>query len=184
MPKTLDTFKSWLKRQPDDPEAARLAAFLDDDEGKKDPLVADFTSTPEYKTLKAQLDAQTKQLATFTASQSTHTADKALAQLAGKITPAQKPALLALFAQAAQDDQDATMVTFSVEGEAQPFTGSRVDALIAVFSATPALVLTTELLDDSKHVAFGAGGKKPADGDGLNPDKVAQNYKKQMMEGK
>lgn len=200
MPKTLaDRFREWLKRQPDNPEADALANFLDDEpETEKEPIVADFTSTPEYKTLKAQLDAQAKQveaqakqveaqakqLATFTASQSTHAADKALAKLVSKIIPAQKPALLALFTQAAQDDTDAATVTFSVEGNDKPFEGSRVDALLAVFSNLGDIKLTDELLDDSKHATFGAGTDKPAQGDGLNPNKVAENYKKQMMEGK
>ena len=200
MPKTLaDKFREWLKRQPDNPEADALANFLDDDtETPKEPIVADFTSTPEYKKLMAKIEAQDKALAaqdkalaTFTASQSTHAADKALAKLAHKITPAQKPALLALFMQAAQDDADATTVTFSVEGQEKPFEGSRVDALLAVFSTLGDIKLTEELLDDSQHATFGAdsagtmpGGKKPTQGDGLNPNKLAENYKKQMMEGK
>lgn len=184
MPTLADRFREWLKRQPDNPEADTLANFLDEDtDPPKEPIVADFTSTPEYKKLMAKIEAQDKALATFTASQSTHAADKALAKLVGKITPAQKPALLALFTQAAQDDADEATVTFSVEGQTQPFTGNRVDALLAVFSNLGDIKLTEELLGD-EHATFGAGEKKPAQGDGLNPNKVAENYKKQMMEGK
>ena len=190
MPKTLaDRFREWLKRQPDNPEAEALANFLDDDgstldnTGKETPTV-DFTQTPEWKALQKKIADQEAQLATFTASQSTHVADKALAKLARKITPAQKPALLALFNQAAQDDADAATVTFSVEGQEKPFTGNRVEALLAVFSEVGDIKLTDELLDDSKHATFGAGDSKLAQGDGLNPNKVAENYKKQMMEGK
>ena len=192
MPKTLaERFKDWLKRQPDNPEAAELANFLDDDndsEGsnlrktEKEPATVDFTKTPEWIALQKKLADQEAQIASFAKSGTAHAAQQALAKLKGKTTPAQKPALLALFTQAAQDDADGELVTFSVEGQEKPFEGSRVEALLAVFANLGDIKLTEELLD-GEHATFGAGdGKKPSD-DGLNPHKVAANYKK-MMEGK
>lgn len=191
MPSMMDKFKAWLKRQPDDPEAAKLAEFLDnqDDDSltsNEGPIlrkvgVIDFSSSPEYQALKAKLEAQEKQLATFAISQSSQTAQKALARIEGKVTPAQKPALLAMFTQAAQDDADAQVVSFSVEGQDKPFEGSRVEAMLAVFSGLGDISLTTELLDKDEHATFAASKKEASKG--LNPYDVAENYKKQQ-EGK
>lgn len=191
MPKTLaERFKDWLKRQPDNPEAAELANFLDDENDgedsnlrktEKETTIVDLTQLPEWKALQKKIADQEAQIASFTKSGTVITAQQALAQLKGKIVPAQKPALLALFTQAAQDDADAAIVTFSVEGADKPFEGSRVDALLAVFANLGDIKLTEELLGE-EHATFAAGeaGQKRA---GLDPYEVAQDYKKQQ-EGK
>ena len=192
MPKTLaERFKDWLKRQPDNPEAAELANFLDDDNDsedaklrktEKEPTTVDFTQSPEWKALQKKIADQEAQIASFTKSGTVITAQQALAKLKGKIVPAQKPALLALFTQAAQDDADAAIVTFSVEGQEKPFEGSRVDALFAVFANLGDIKLTEELLDDKEHAAFGAGdGKNKATGPKTDPYTTAANYHAQQM---
>lgn len=191
MPKTLaERFKDWLKRQPDNPEAAELANFLDDDNDsedaklrkpEKEPIVADFTQTPEWKALQKKIADQEAQIASFAKSGTVIAAQQALAKLKGKIVPAQKPALLALFTQAAQDDADGELVTFSVEGQEKPFEGSRVDALLAVFSNLGDIKLTEELLGE-EHATFAAGDSEQKS-KGVDPYQTAQDYKKQM-EGK
>lgn len=193
---TAKKFWQWLSRQPDNPEAQALAEFLDDegsslhdDEGStlrhddtKDLKLADFTKSPEWIAVQKKLADQEAQIASFAKSGTSHTADKALAKLVGKITPAQQPALLALFTQAAQDDTDAAIVTFSVEGQAKPFEGSRVDALLAVFAGQGDIKLTEELLDDSKHATFGAKGKDAVPT--MNPYTMAAEYDKQQAGAK
>jgi hypothetical protein len=182
MPKNLaDKFKSWLQRQPDDPEAAALADFLDDD-NDKEPTIVDFTQTPEWKALQKQLADQEAQIAKFSALNATKTAEQAVAKLKSKIVPAQRPALEALFTQLAKDDaSDAQAVTFSVEGQAD-FTGSRVEAALAFFSAAGDLVLTTETLKDG-DATFSAdsGKKKPVV---IDPQKIHDNYLNAQTGGK
>lgn len=184
----LERFKAWLKRQPDDPEAAKLAEFFDkdDDDPEKEPKVADFTQTPEWKALQKKIADQEAQIANFTKTGAARSAELAVAKLKGKIVPAQKPALLALFTQAAQDDADAAVVTFSIEGQADPFKGSRVDTLLAVFGATPGIVLTTEILEDNDDAAkFAAGGgKKEGAAVTLDPQTIHDNYHKAQTGGR
>lgn len=186
MPKTLaERFKDWLKRQPDDPEAEKLAKFLDEDtDTEKEPTTVDFTQTPEWKALQAKLAEQDARLAKFSAETATKTAEQAVAKLKSKVTPAQRPALEALFTQLAKDDAaDAQTVTFSIEGEAD-FTGSRVEAALAFFGGAGNIVLTAETLDDDSDAAKFAAGGKDAKDTGLNPYQVAQDYKDKQKGGK
>ncbi len=191
MPKTLaERFKDWLKRQPDNPEAAELANFLDDDNDgedsnlrktEKETTTVDFTQSPEWKALQKKIADQEAQIASFTKSGTVIAAQQALSKLKGKIVPAQKPALLALFTQAAQDDADAAIVTFSVEGQEKPFEGSRVDALLAVFSNLGDIKLTEELLSE-EHATFRARDAEQKS-KGVDPYAMAQDYKNKL-EGK
>lgn len=185
MPTTLEKFKAWLKRQPDDPEAATLAEFLDDD---PTPLtskvgVIDFTATPQFKALQERLETQAKQIAEFAAARSGEKAEAIVERLfvAGKLLPAQRAAATALFSRAVQDDEDAQTVSFCIEGQAD-FKGNRAAALEALFSALPGISLTEEKLGDS-HVVF-SDRREDKKSTGLNPYAVAEDYKKKQMGGK
>lgn len=184
---TAKRFWQWLSRQPDDPEAKALADFFDstDDDPEKEPATVDFTQTPEWKALQKKIADQEAQIANFTKTGAARSAELAVAKLKGKIVPAQKPALLALFTQAAQDDADNSVVTFSVEG-AEPFKGSRVDTLLAVFGAAPGIALTTETLEEGDDAAkFAAGGGKGTGGGAqIDPQAIHDKYYKAQTEGK
>lgn len=72
---------------------------------------------------------------------------------ARRVLPAEVPALITMFCQARRDDQSApTTITFSVGvGEAaQETTGSRTDALKALYAARPAHTLTAEIMQDGQ----------------------------------
>jgi hypothetical protein len=69
---------------------------------------------------------------------------------AKKALPAEKPALVAAFAQAAQDDAANPAVVTFAEGK----TGSRVEALKAVYEARPAHQLTEEMLKTGEGAAL------------------------------
>jgi len=179
-------FLGWLRRRTDDPEAAELAEFLEgldtDNDTDKEPTTVDFTKSPEWLALQKKIADQEAQLAKFSAETATKTAEQAVAKLKAKVTPAQRPALEALFTQLAKDDAaDAQTVTFSVEGESD-FTGSRVEAALAFFSATGNIVLTAETLDEEK-ATFNADSskKKPVE---IDPQKIHENYLKNQMGGK
>lgn len=181
MPQLMEKFKAWLKRQPDDPEAAALAEFLDDDDDKE-PTTVDFTKTPEWAALQKQIADQAAQIAKFSALSATQAAEQAVAKLKSKVAPAQRPALEALFTQLAKDDAtDAQAVTFSIEGQAD-FSGSRVEAALAFFGATGDIVLTTETLKDGDATFNADSGKSKAVV--IDPHKIHENYLNALTGGK
>jgi hypothetical protein len=102
----------------------------------------DFKDSPEYQALQAQFTAQQNEIERMKAEKRHSDAVAAVEELlrAGKAVPAEKVALIAAFEQAAADDAKSPMqVTFG-EG----LSGSRVDALKAVYAARPAHVLFGE----------------------------------------
>lgn len=103
------------------------------------------STDPEVVKLRAQVERMAKESRIkdgVAFAKSVITANKAL--------PAEEASIAAQYVQAATDDEMyPSKVTFGVTKEGQPLTGSRVDALSAMFVSRPAHVLTQELLKDA-----------------------------------
>jgi hypothetical protein len=120
-----------------------------------DEQMAAFTETPEYKAMQTELEALRTRDA---ARERERIAEKAAAFadaeiVARRALPADRAALMAEFADAAEDDAaHPRTVTFSKDGAEA--TGTRVDALKARHAARAPHVLTGELLRDGDAEAL------------------------------
>lgn len=121
----------------------------------------DFKESAEYQAMQARFAAQEAEIERMKADKRHADAVNTVEELLrnGKAVPAEKASLIAAFEQAATDDaKHGGTVTF---GEGGTQTGSRVDALKAVYAARPAHVLFGETVPNGGQVLYSnTGGKK------------------------
>lgn len=128
-----------------------LAVFTADDFAPA-PTPVNFADTPEAKALNAKIAAlEAKATADFAASVAKDAAafaDQMVTE--SRAYPAEKPALIAAFMQAAQDDaRDGAKVTFTSGSDT--LSVSRVDTLKAVYASRPVHALTIEQITAGAH---------------------------------
>lgn len=128
------------------PEAVAEAAKVAAEKAVKDastanPPPANFAESAEFKAVVAENKRMADDLATMRAdklrAKATAWADGLISPGTRRATPAQRDTLIAVFEQAARDDELASAsVTFGT-AEGAPKTGSRLDALVALFALAP-----------------------------------------------
>lgn len=142
------------------PQLKEFKKTMSDINTEKDTSQPDNTAlTAEFATMRAELE-KLKSANEALKAENRRTAAAAFADAeikAGRAYPAEKAAMVAAFEQAAKDDDAAPATITFAEGQ----SGSRVDALKALYAARPASSLMNggqriELSADQVHAAFGS----------------------------